>query len=98
MLRKHGGEKRAESSLFRRSHHVDKETKSHRFAGELFGLDLKEKKQGVIKERARRSQRTKPVGVGFGTRDKYGPDESWDSKDPIEHKPVPDYYTSRENF
>jgi hypothetical protein len=98
MLRKHGGEKKADSRLFRRSHHVDKEPKSHRFAGELFGLDLKEKTINKAKERARNTQSVRPVGVGFGTKDKYGPDESWDSRETIEYKPVPDYYMSQKTF
>ena len=76
MIRQHGAEKKAESALFRRSHHVDKSPRMHRFAGEMFGVDLKEKKQEQIRERRKKTQSTQPVGVGFGTKDSYGPDES----------------------
>ena len=98
MIRAHGAERKAESALFRRSHHVNKNPRTHRFAGEMFGVDLKEKRQEQSRERRRATQSSQPIGYGFGTKDNYGPDESWESKEVIEYKPVPEYYMRRESF
>jgi hypothetical protein len=91
-------EKRAEAYGRRRQHHVDREPRSHRFAGELFGLELKERARGQEKEARVRLQSVRPVGVGFGEKDNYGPDESWDTKDPIKQTPVPSYYSAPKSF
>jgi hypothetical protein len=93
-----GIEKRAESFGRRREHHVDREPRSHRFAGELFGLELKDRARRVEKDVRTRLQSVRPVGIGFGERDKYGPDESWDTKDPIKHTPAPSYYSAQKTF
>lgn len=90
-----GIEKRAESFGRRREHHVDRESRLHRFAGELFNLELKEKTREQERTIKSRLQATRPVGVGFGERDNYGPDSSWDTKDPIRYKPVPSYYNAQ---
>lgn len=93
-----GIEKRAESFGGRRQHHVDREPQGHRFAGELFGLELKERTRRQEKESRSRLQAVRPVGIGFGEKDKYGPDESWDTKDPIKYTPAPSYYSDQRNF
>lgn len=93
-----GIEKRVESLGRRRQHHVDRESRAHRFAGELFGLELKERSRRQEKESRSRLQSSRPVGLGFGERDSYGPDESWDTKDPIKDTPVPSYYSAQRSF
>lgn len=85
-------ERRAESHQERRYRHGDKSPKTFRFAGEVFNTEPKEKRRSLQKAERQRLQASRPVGLGFGERDNYGPDENWDTKDPIEHKPVPDYY------
>ena len=97
-LRETASERKAESRIFRRSEHVDKTHKSFRLAGEIFGTDRVEKSRKSLDESRRRLQASRPVGVGFGTEDKYGPDENWDTKDPIEHTPAPGYYKSYKSF
>lgn len=90
-----GIEKRAESFGRRRAHHVDRDPRSHRFAGELFGLELKDKVRRQEKDSRTKLQSVRPVGIGFGEKDNYGPDESWDTKDPIKYIPVPNYYSAQ---
>jgi len=85
-------ERRAESHQERRYRHADKSTKTFRFAGELFNTELKDKLRGLKNQERQRLQAVRPVGLGFGERDNYGPDDSWDTKDPIKHTPVPNYY------
>jgi hypothetical protein len=84
-------EKRAESYGRRRQHHVDRDPSFHRFAGELFGIELRDKnRQQEIKAR-QRLQSMRGVGLGFGERDQFGPDDSWDTKDPIKYTPSQAY-------
>ena len=97
-LRASSLEKRAESFVERRYHAGKNEPKAHRKAGELFGLDLKEKKD---KQRARQrqdAQKQRPTGVGFGMKDDYGPDNSWDTQDPLTHTPSPSYYRNYRSY
>lgn len=93
-----GIEKRAESFGRRRQHHVDRESRAHRFAGELFGIELKERTKRQERESRSRLQSSRPVGIGFGEKDNYGPDNSWDTKDPIKDTPVPSYYNAPRSF
>lgn len=88
-------ERRAESFGQRRSSHVDREPKRFRLAGELFGVDVKNKARAQKEKSRQRLQSVRAVGVGFGERDNYGPDNSWDTKDPIKYTPSPDYYSAR---
>jgi hypothetical protein len=97
-LRETAPERKAESRIFRRSEHVDKDHKSFRFAGDIFETDRVEKSRKSLDESRRRLQASRPVGVGFGTEDKYGPDENWDTRDPIEHTPAPGYYKNYKSF
>lgn len=73
----------ADSRLFKRSHHVEREPKRFRLAGEIFGIDKKNREERIS---------GKVKGLGFADRDKYGPDEKWDTKDPIKHTLSPTYY------
>jgi hypothetical protein len=97
-VHKLGIEKRIEAFGRRRQHHVDQEPKTHRFAGELFGLELKDRARQQKKDARSRLQATRPVGIGFGEKDNYGPDESWDTKDLLKYIPVPNYYNVQKNF
>lgn len=94
-IAKVGIEKRAESFGRRRYHHVEREPRLHRFAGELFGLELKDRARRQDKSTKSRLQSSRPVGVGFGEKDNYGPDDSWDTKDPIINTPSPKYYKTQ---
>lgn len=89
-----GIERRAESFGSRRFSHLEKTTRGFRFAGELFQTAEADRGRRQEREGRRKLSTTEPVGVGFGERDNYGPDESWDTKDPITYTPVPQYYTS----
>lgn len=93
-----GIEKRAESFGRRRERHGDREPRFHRIAGELFGVELRQKARQQEKEVRSRLQAVRPVGIGFGEDDKYGPDDSWDTKDPIKYTPSPNYYSSQKSF
>ena len=92
------GERRAESFVERRANAGSREKRSFRLAGELFNTEAREKERELIKQAKDRLQRKRPVGVGFGTNDNYGPDESWESQDPIKYTPFPDYYKSYKSF
>jgi hypothetical protein len=89
-----GSERRAESFGARRFSHLEKTTRGFRFAGELFQTAERERSRRQDREARRKLSSSEPVGVGFGERDNYGPDESWDTADPIKYTPVPEYYTS----
>lgn len=69
-----------------------------RFAGELFNLEARENERHREEEVRRKLQSTRVVGVGFGERDTYGPDNSWDTKDAITYTPVPGYYKGHKNY
>lgn len=97
-LRYTASERKAESRIYRRSEHVDRSFEMFRFAGEIFGAEASDRTKNSLRESRRRLQASRPVGVGFGTEDKYGPDESWASKEVIEHTPAPSYYKSYKNF
>lgn len=85
MLGEHAHEKHAESYAYRRSHHVEREPKRHRIAGEIFGITKKNKPDQISPE---------PRGLGFANNDNFGPDDSWDTKDPLTSTPAPKYYKS----
>jgi hypothetical protein len=91
-------ERRADSYVERRYHSVDREPRFHRFAGELFGVSLKERIEQNQKEARQRLQKERPTGVGFGEKDNYGPDDSWSSQEPVKHTPAPGYYKAYKSF
>jgi hypothetical protein len=73
MLRRSGAEKRVDRNVYRRSTHVDKNP-AFRLAGKLFS---ESKAKSDFRNSIRQSmQRSRPVGVGFGNYDLYGPDDS----------------------
>ena len=85
-IRKTSAESRADSFGSRRSEHVTREPRLTRFAGQLFNIDKKQE----------RKYTGQPRGLNFGNRDSFGPDDSWETRDPLTYTPVPTYYTSRE--
>lgn len=97
-LRPTASERKAESRLYRRSEHVDRSPRMFRLAGDIFGTDVSDRTRNSLRESRQRLQASRPVGVGFGTEDKYGPDESWASREVIEHTPAPRYYKSYKSF
>lgn len=93
-----GAEKRADSYGYRRERSVDREPKRFRFAGELFGTEKSDKQRQIKQEVRQRLQSVRPVGLNFGEKDNYGPDESWDTKDPIKYTPSPSYYRDHRSY
>jgi len=91
-------ERRAASFVERRYHSPDREPRSHRLAGEIFNVSLKDRIRQNQQEARRSLQRERPTGLGFGLDDNYGPDDSWDTQDPIKQTPAPGYYRSYRNF
>ena len=69
-------ERRAESYMNRRGARFRREPHSFRFAGELFNIEAREKARTAERESRQRLQAERVVGVGFGERDKYGPDNT----------------------
>ena len=93
-----GIERRAESFGRRRERHADREPRFHRIAGEIFGVELRDKTRRQERETRSRLQSVRPVGIGFGEDDNYGPDDSWDTKDPITYTPSPSYYSTQRSY
>lgn len=91
-------ERRAESFVERRYNSPNREPRSHRMAGELFNVGSRERVRRSQVEARQSLQRERPTGVGFGLDDKYGPDDSWDTQDPIKYTPVPGYYKGYKSF
>ena len=84
MIKGHRKEKSTESHLFRRSHHVDREPRRFRIAGEIFGLERP------------KTMRGSQLLLDFAQNDNYGPDQDWNSQDYIVNDSTrgPDYYRS----
>lgn len=91
-------ERRAESFEQRRYRHVDREPRFHRFAGQLFGVELRDRERSQANSVRSRLQSSRPVGLGFGENDSYGPDNSWDTKDSIKYIPYPNYYKTQQSY
>lgn len=87
-------ERRGDSNIFRREHHVEKNP-AFRLAGRIFA-GASEKQQ--YKRELRQSlQKSRPVGFGFGERHPYGPDESWESREDLRNTHDRDHYIVGEN-
>ena len=83
MLGRPAQERKADSRMYRRSEHVGKEPKRHRLAGQVFGIKPKNREDRPS---------TKTRGLGFAEEDKFGPDENWNTKDPLNSTIDPTYY------
>lgn len=91
-------ERRAESFINRRGNRPGRQPHSFRFAGELFNVEAREKSRNIEQEARRRLQAERVVGVGFGEKDKYGPDDTWNTPDPIRYTPDPAYYKDHKSY
>jgi len=91
-------ERKLESRMERRFRHSDKTSSSFRLAGELFGLKDRESFKNARREVKQKLQKTRPVGVGFGTKDTYGPDESWDTVSSLNNISYQDYYSAPRTY
>jgi len=89
MLSRSGPEKRANRNVNRRVSHVDKNP-AFRLAGKLFPETFA--RSDFRNETRQAMQRSRPVGIGFGTYDLYGPDESWMSQDSLRDIHDRDHY------
>lgn len=91
-------ERRAESFINRRGTRPRREPRSFRLAGELFNIEAREKVRNVEQESRRRLQAERVVGIGFGEKDNYGPDNSWDTPDALKYTPDPAYYKDHKTY
>lgn len=91
-------ERRAESYMNRRGNREGRQPRSFRFAGELFNIEARDKERRFAQESRQRLQSERVVGVGFGERDNYGPDNSWETRDAISYTPDPAYYRDHKNY
>jgi len=93
-LNKSFAERRADSFTHRRSTHTDK-NQAFRLAGKIFAdSDFREEKKREIRQSL---QRNRPVGVGFASRDEYGPDNTWSSQESLKGIHDRDHYIVGEN-
>lgn len=91
-------ERKLDSRMERRFRHSDKTSSSFRLAGELFGLKDKESFINARREVRQKLQKTRPVGMGFGTEDTYGPDENWDTVSSLNSISYQDYYSAPRTY
>ena len=91
-------ERRAESFINRRGRQSGRQPHSFRFAGELFNIEAREKARNIERESRQRLQAERVVGVGFGEKDNYGPDNSWETQDALKYTPDPAYYRDHKSY
>lgn len=91
-------ERRADSFISRRSERPRRQPHSFRFAGDIFNTSRREKERSVERESRQRLQAERVVGVGFGEKDNYGPDDSWDTPDVLKYTPDPAYYKDHKSY
>ena len=91
-------ERRAESYINRRGNRPGRQPHSFRFAGEIFNVEAREKARKVETETRKRLQAERVVGIGFGEKDNYGPDNSWESRDVLKYTPDPAYYKDHRSY
>jgi len=89
MLRRSAVERRLDRNVGRRETHIDK-SPAFRLAGKLFSESAA--RSDFRNEMRQAMQRSRPVGLGFGAYDVYGPDESWSSPDSLRDIHGPDHY------
>ncbi len=91
-------ERRAESFINRRGNRPGREPRSFRLAGDIFNTVARDKVRSVERESRQRLQAERVVGVGFGEKDNYGPDNSWDTQDMLKYTPDPAYYKGHKSY
>lgn len=97
-LRRSISERRAESSVNRRFYHVDSNRVSSpafRVAGSIFEEYDNKKRADQARRSSLNYSKTRPVGVGFGEKDNFGPDNSWETKDVLSDIPDLSYYRNQ---
>ena len=82
----------------RRGDRTPREARSFRMAGEIFNTGERDKVRQNIREARQKLQAERVVGVGFGEKDSYGPDNSWETKDVITYTPDPAYYKDHKSY
>ena len=63
-----------------------------RLAGKVWAEGSDERTRRLMRTRMFRKMRNATVGLGFGANDKFGPDETYDTPDPIKQTPDQGYY------
>lgn len=91
-------ERRAESYINRRGNRPGREPHSFRFAGDIFNVEAREKTRSVERQAKQRLQAERVVGIGFGEKDNYGPDNTWDTPNAIKYTPDPAYYKGHKSY
>lgn len=62
-----------------------------RMAGTVWSESPQERGQRLSREYLRKKMRGVPVGLGFGENDKFGPDNSYDTRQPIKYTHAREY-------
>jgi hypothetical protein len=62
-----------------------------RMAGTVWSESPQERGQRLSREYLRKKMRSVPVGLGFGENDKFGPDNSYDTRQPIKYTHAREY-------
>lgn len=62
-----------------------------RMAGTVWSESEVERGRRLSREYLRKRMQETPVGLGFGENDKFGPDNSYDTRDPITYKSAREY-------
>lgn len=63
-----------------------------RLAGKIWGEGVSDRTRRLMRTRMFDKMRRSAVGLGFGENDNFGPDENYDTKDPIKQTPDQGYY------
>jgi len=97
-LRRSVLERRADSHVNRRVYHTDSDRVSSpafRLAGLIFEESERKKTADRTRETSTKLSKVRPVGIGFGERDQFGPDNSWETRDVISDIPDLSYYRNQ---
>lgn len=62
-----------------------------RLAGQIWGESPVERRKRLSRERSFLKMRETPVGVGFGNKDTFGPDDSYNSVNYLSYTPGQEY-------
>lgn len=63
-----------------------------RLAGKIWSESPDERTRRLMRTRMFEKMRKGAVGLGFGTEDNFGPDENYNTQDPIKQTPDQGYY------
>ena len=59
-----------------------------RMAGSVWTESPRERGNRISRDYIKRLMRDKPIGLGFGTDDNFGPDENWHTRDELHYVPA----------